>query len=72
MVHSSCEIVYAGCEIVHLVCEGVHPCARWLIQTKLYHYGLSQEACQLLLNYYSNRKQRVKIGDIISEWRNVY
>ena len=43
-----------------------------LFMAKLYHYGLSHQACQLLLNYYSNRKQRVKIGDIISEWRNVY
>ena len=38
---------------------------------KLKAYGLSGQACLLLASYLSNRKQRVKIGDVKSEWVSI-
>ena len=35
---------------------------------KLFAYGLSRDACTLTASYLSRRKQRVKIGNIKSEW----
>ena len=43
-----------------------------LLIAKLHAYGLSQTACQLIFSYYENRKQQVKLGNISSEWENVY
>jgi hypothetical protein len=43
-----------------------------LLISKLYAYGLSYSACQMLFSYYKDRKQRVKLGPALSEWRNVY
>ena len=43
-----------------------------LFVSKLYAYGLSMSACELMFNYYSNRKQRVKMGNSTSEWQSVY
>ena len=43
-----------------------------LFISKLRAYGLSQSACKLFLSYYMDRKQRVKLGNIKSEWKNVY
>ena len=43
-----------------------------LLIAKLHAYGLSQTACQLMFSYYENRKQQVKLGNISSEWENVY
>ena len=35
---------------------------------KLFVYGLSRDACTLIASYLFRRKQRVKIGNIKSEW----
>ena len=43
-----------------------------LFVSKLHDYGLSMSACELMFNYYSNRKQRVKMGNSTSEWQSVY
>jgi hypothetical protein len=44
-----------------------------LLISKLHAYGLSISACQLMLNYYSGRKQRVKLGcNNVSDWRSIY
>ena len=43
-----------------------------LLIAKLHAYGLSQTACELIFSYYENRKQQVKLGNISSEWENVY
>ena len=34
---------------------------------KLYAYGVSRDACRLITSYLYKRKQRVKIGEIISD-----
>ena len=39
-----------------------------LLIAKLEAYGLDSTACELVASYLSNRKQRVKIGDVRSEW----
>ncbi len=38
---------------------------------KLSAYGLSGNASQLILSYLSDRKQQIKIGDVVSSWANV-
>ena len=38
---------------------------------KLHTYGLSINALELIHNYLSNRKQRVKINNAFSEWKEV-
>ena len=38
---------------------------------KLSAYGLSDNATKLLLSYLSNRKQQIKIGNIVSTWENI-
>ena len=39
-----------------------------LLLSKLYNYGVSLDACQLIRSYLTNRAQRVKIGSWRSEW----
>ena len=39
--------------------------------TKLENYGLSERAILLMTSYLTNRYQRVKIGNIFSEWEKV-
>jgi hypothetical protein len=43
-----------------------------LFIAKLYAYGLSLEACELLVSYYRGRTQRVKLGNVVSNWNNVF
>ena len=46
-----------------------------LFISKLHAYGLSMcglSACELMFSYYSNRKQRAKMGNSTSEWQSVY
>ena len=38
---------------------------------KLHAYGLSRDACTLIASYLYQRKQRVKIGNVKSEWREM-
>ena len=38
---------------------------------KLFSYGLSREACTLIASYLFQRKQRVKIGKVKSEWGEI-
>ena len=33
---------------------------------------MSMSACELMFNYYSHRKQRVKLGNNESDWQHVY
>ena len=40
--------------------------------SKLYASGLSYEACELLLSYYKNQKQQVRLGNVCSEWKSIY
>ena len=39
-----------------------------LLIAKLHAYGLSNQACELLADYLSERKQRVKMGNSRSSW----
>ena len=40
--------------------------------SKLYAYGLSYEAYELLLSYYKNQKQQVRLRNVHSEWKSIY
>ena len=42
-----------------------------LLIAKLHAYGLSTAACQLVLNYLKERKQRVKITNCRSTWKTL-
>ena len=42
-----------------------------LLISKLKAYGVSEQACLLIANYFCGRQQRVKIGSIKSEWREL-
>ena len=42
-----------------------------LLLCKLYHYGVSKSACQLIMSYLCERKQRVKIGYRRSSWTEI-
>ena len=42
-----------------------------LLISKFKAYGLSFSACDLLISYFKDRKQRVKLGNAKSEWQNV-
>jgi hypothetical protein len=39
-----------------------------LLLSKLHAYGLSDNACEMIRSYLTNRRQRVKIDDIRSDW----
>jgi hypothetical protein len=43
-----------------------------LLINKLDAYGVSESALKLIKHYLSNRKHCVKIGNIMSEWENIY
>ena len=40
-----------------------------LLLAKLYAYGLSKEACELIRSYLTDRKQRVKVNSSRSDWQ---
>ena len=42
-----------------------------LIISKLSAYGFDENACMMMANYFTNRQQRVKIGDARSQWLNI-
>ena len=42
-----------------------------LIIQQLKAYGLSNHACNLMNSYLSDRKQRVKLGNIVSQWQEI-
>ena len=39
---------------------------------KLHAYGFSKDACKLIASYLYRRKQRVKIGEVKSDWKQMY
>ena len=42
-----------------------------LLIAKLHAYGVDKTSCLIILNYFTNRKQRVKLGDIKSDWQPI-
>ena len=42
-----------------------------LLLSKLHAYGVDRNACLLILSYFTDRKQRVKLGDCLSDWRQI-
>ena len=42
-----------------------------LLITKLSAYGVSNDACMLMANYFQGRSQRVKLGNNTSEWMSL-
>ncbi len=42
-----------------------------LLLTKLYTYGISNDACKMIINYLINRMQRVKLDDVRSSWKSI-
>ena len=42
-----------------------------LLLAKLHAYGLSQQALAIIFSYLSNRKQRIKINNVFSSWKNL-
>lgn len=43
-----------------------------LLIAKLYFYGVSKSACMLVMNYFTNRQQRVKLNREKSDWLNIF
>jgi hypothetical protein len=43
-----------------------------LLINKLDAYGVSESVLKLIKNDFSNRKQCVTIGNIMSEWEDIY
>ena len=43
-----------------------------LLIAKLHAYGVDKNSCLIILNYFTNRKQRVKLGDIKSDWEPIF
>ena len=43
-----------------------------LLIAKLHAYGVDKNSCLIILNYFTNRKQRVKLGDIKSDWQPIF
>ncbi len=39
-----------------------------LVICKLRAYGLGPDSCKFIMSYFTNRKQRVKVGNCKSEW----
>jgi hypothetical protein len=42
-----------------------------LLIAKLYAYGFSEKSCLLIASYLSERKQRVKLGNVKSSWKDL-
>ena len=42
-----------------------------LLLAKLHAYGFSQQALAIICSYLSNRKQRIKINNVFSSWKNL-
>ena len=42
-----------------------------LLKSKLNAYGVDKTSCMLMANYFFNRKQRVKLSDIRSDWMEI-
>ena len=42
-----------------------------LLISKLNAYGIDTTSCMLMANYFFNRKQRVKLSDIRSDWMEI-
>ena len=43
-----------------------------LLIAKMYFYGFNYDACKLVMNYLSNRQQRVKLNGVKGEWMDIY
>ena len=44
---------------------------RGLLIAKLHAYGMSKNACGMIVSYLSNRRQRVKISGEVSNWSTI-
>ena len=42
-----------------------------LLLAKLHAYGFSKQALAVICSYLSNRKQRIKINNVFSSWKDV-
>ena len=42
-----------------------------LLLAKLHAYGFSKQALAIICSYLSNQKQRIKINNIFSTWKNL-
>ena len=42
-----------------------------LLLAKLHTYGFSQQALAIICSYLSNRKQRIKINNVFSSWKDL-
>ena len=42
-----------------------------LLLPKLHAYGFSQQALAIVCSYLSNRKQRIKINNVFSSWKDL-
>ena len=43
----------------------------YLLLSKLHAYGVDKNACLIILSYFTDKKQRVKLGDCLSDWRQI-
>ena len=58
---------FAGCVLMDLS-KAFDTINHQLLVAKLYAYGFSKNACELILNYLSNRWHRTKINTSFSSW----
>ena len=59
---------YVGCILMDLS-KAFDSVPHALVISKLKEYGMSINTCEMMKSYLTNRKQRVKLGDVRSEWR---
>ena len=60
------------CAVMTDLSRAFHCLPHRLVIAKMYAYGVSKNACKLIMNYFCGRQQCVKIGNVKREWLEIY